>query len=138
MTDNRIQCREAAVVIESALQVRKQGSDRRGAIFQVRRPVRLEAVDADLGGAMHVPTGIGPQGFDVAVVALGGAAEKLVAPIGRRLVEAARWWLRRSDGELIELKRRELLGDPVAIRVEVRVQIPETETGGNRELDGVA
>jgi len=40
--DDRGQCRESAVMIEAAFQVRENGPDRRGAVALVRRPVGLK------------------------------------------------------------------------------------------------
>src|SRR5512142_1788664 len=57
--DDRGQVGEAAVVIEAALGVREQALERRRAIALVGRALRLEVVDADLGGGVHVPTGLG-------------------------------------------------------------------------------
>jgi hypothetical protein len=56
----------------------------------IRRPIGLEAVNADLSGRMHVPPSISPEWFDMAVITLCLATEKLIAAVGRGLIEAAR------------------------------------------------
>src|SRR5579884_646528 len=53
----------------------------------IRRPIRLEIINADLRGCMEVPPRIGPQRFDVALVAPRLALEKLVATEGGGVVE---------------------------------------------------
>src|SRR3954447_17961087 len=63
----------------------------------IRGPIGLEAVDTDFGGGVQVPSGIGPEWFDMAAVAVGLAAEQLVATGRGGGIEAARWRLRRRD-----------------------------------------
>jgi hypothetical protein len=45
----------------------------------VGRPAGLKAIDSNFGRHMQIPTGIGPERFDVAVVAFGFAAEQVVS-----------------------------------------------------------
>ena len=75
----------------------------------IRRTIGLEAVDADLRRLVEIPSGLGPQRLDVAVVALRLAAEELVAALGRRLVEidaAARRG--RRQRQLVKMQPGEL------------------------------
>src|ERR1041385_8904115 len=101
MVDNLVQGRESTVVIEAALQVSEEHADGRRAVPQIRRSIRLKAVDADFGRHMQIPAGIGPERLDVAVIALGLAAEELVSTRCGSRVKTASGRLWRRQRELI-------------------------------------
>ena len=124
MVDDLPQVRNPPVVIKPTLETGEQLIDWRCAVTVVGSSIGLEAVDADLGESVQIPPGIGPQRLDMAAVAVGFAAEQLVAARGRRRIEAARRRWRRRDRDLIELERRKLRGDLVIVRRDVR-QIAE-------------
>ena len=84
---------------------------------------------------MHVPSRLGPERLDVTVVTSRFAAEELVSPSRRRLVEVHRG-IGRGQRELIELQRRELWSDLIVIRIDVR-QIGKPICGSNRELRSI-
>src|SRR5262245_14210841 len=106
-------------MVEATLKVGEQFTNWRRSIAKIWRAVGLETVDADFSRRVQIPARIGPKRFHVAVVALGFAAKELVAPVRRRLVETTWRWLRRRDGELIELKRLQLGRDEIVIRTDV-------------------
>src|SRR5213075_609961 len=74
--------------------------------------------------------------FDVAGVAPGFAAEQVIAPLGRRRIEAAGGRLRRRNRELIELEVRQLRRDLIVVRTDVR-QIAESMRCRNWKLRGI-
>src|SRR5438067_330722 len=69
---------------------------------------------------MQVPAGVGPDRFNVAVVAPGFAAEQIIAALRRRRIEAASGRLRGRNRQLIELEVRQLRRDLVVVRADVR------------------
>src|SRR5207302_86102 len=54
--DDRVEIREAAVVVKAALGVRHQSPKRRGPVASVRRAIGLEIIDPDLGGLVCIPS----------------------------------------------------------------------------------
>src|SRR5579864_588860 len=121
--------------------MREQIADGRGPIPMIRRAIGLKAVDTNLGGRMQVPAGVGPEGFDVTVVALGLAAEQRVPAIGCRWIEAAGGRLRRRDSQLIELESLKLGRNLIVIGADVlssgKPEISETVNGRDRKLRSV-
>src|SRR5437763_2870223 len=107
------QRREAAVVIEPALLMRPEPRQWRGAVHVRRRAVRLERVDADLGGRVQVVARLGEERRHVAARAPRLAVEQRLAAARRRRTEGAGERLRCGDGQLIEMQSRELRGQPV-------------------------
>src|SRR6185503_3604377 len=95
--DDGAEGREPSVVIEAALLVREEPLERRGPIVFIGRALRLEIVDSDLGGGVHVPAPLGEQRRHVAGRALARPVEHRLAARGRGLVEAARRRGRRRD-----------------------------------------
>src|SRR3954449_4400440 len=116
MIDNRFVGLESTVVIEAALQPREQSTERRRAIALVRRALRLEVVDANLGRLVEVPARLGEQRLDVAARASRAAGEDLLACFGRAWIKAAGRRTRRIERELVELQRRQLRRDEIVFR----------------------
>ena len=108
MIHHTCQSRKSSVVIKPALQMRKQFTDRRSPVTVIRCPVRLKAVNADFRRLVQVPSRIGPEWFDVTVIALSLAAEKLVTSFGGGLVETTGRRLFGRNRQLVELKRLKL------------------------------
>src|SRR5579884_3143595 len=107
----------------------------------IRSAIGLEAVDANFGGSVQIPTRVAPERLHVAVVALGFAAKQLVATGGSGRIETAGGRIRRRKGELIELESLKLRGDQVVVRVDVlpvrKPQISEAIRCRNWKLPGV-
>src|SRR5262245_12631897 len=76
VVDDVDQRSETAIMIEAALLVGPQPSERRGAVHTGRRAISLEGVDTDLLRRMQVVAGLREQGWDVAGRALGRAVEE--------------------------------------------------------------
>ncbi len=134
MLDHVEQGREAPVVVEAALRVRPQASERRSAIAAIGSAVRLDVVDSDLRRRVQVPAGLGSDGLDVTLVALRLPGEKRVAVSRSRDVETAARRRRRRNRELVEVQVRELRRDAVVLGAQIRVEIPESVRGGDRKL----
>src|SRR5215472_6902852 len=111
--------------------MREQVADRRRAIAMIRCAICLKAVDADFVRHVKVPTGIGPEWLDMAVVALRLPTEQLVSARGRGWIEASCGRLRRRNRELVELKCLELRRNLVSIRRDMW-QIAKAKVCGNR------
>src|SRR4051812_41096149 len=71
--------REAAVVIEAALHVRPEAAQRRRTVAPVRRARRLEIIDADFLGRVHVPARLGVERRHVTAAAIRLAIEQRLA-----------------------------------------------------------
>ena len=69
---------------------------------------------------MHVPTGVGPERFDVAAVAFRFAAKQSIASLRGPGVKTAGGRLRRENGQLINLKRGKLGGNAIDVRINMR------------------
>src|SRR5262249_49786986 len=128
--DHVEQRREAPVVVEAALLVRPEALERRRAVALVWRALRLEVVDPDLFGGVHVPTGLRVERRHVAARAVRAAPEQLLAARGGRTIEAAARGPRRGERQLVEVKRRELGRDAVL----VVAHVAEPVGRGQREL----
>src|SRR5262249_40090537 len=89
VVDDRRQRWKTTIVVEPSLHMREQRANRRCAIAEIRRAVGLKRVNAHLIRLVEVPAGIGPQRFDVTVVASRLAAEQFVSSSGRGLIETA-------------------------------------------------
>src|SRR5262249_10437786 len=133
MVDHVGQGREASVVVEAARQVGPKTLERSRAVPPVRRPHRLEVVDSDLAGSVHVPSGLGVEGWYVAPGAVGLAVEEELAALGGRAVETSARSRRRGERQLVEVKRGELGGDEVFVVADVS----ESVGGGHGELPRV-
>ena len=100
--------REPAVVVEAALRAWSNSPrERRRPVALVRRPLRLEVVDADLVRrvCMFQPGSVNSGGtWQLAQSRL--AVEQRLPALGRGGVEAPRRRLRGREGELVELQRR--------------------------------
>src|SRR5438105_12963337 len=88
--DDGVQRPEAPVVVEAALGVREQAAQRRRPVSLVRRPLRLEVVDPDLGGGVHVPAGIRIERWHVAGRAFRRVLEERLPAARRCRPSAAR------------------------------------------------
>src|SRR3954452_21630026 len=82
--DHRAQRGEPSVVVEAAGPVGAQARERTGAVHVRRRPVRLEAVDADVGPGVQVVARLREQRRHVAGRALRRAVEERPAALGGR------------------------------------------------------
>jgi len=80
---------EAAIVIKATFEVCEEVTNRRSAVALIRCAVGLETVCADFRNGVQIPASIGPEWFDVAVVAFGFAAEQRITAVCRRGIEAA-------------------------------------------------
>src|SRR5690606_8007098 len=89
MVDDFLQGGEATVVVEASLLADEESAKGAGAVALVGRSHRLEVVDPDLGGRVHVPAGLRVDRRHVASRALRLAVEELSAALGRLRVEAA-------------------------------------------------
>src|SRR5207247_6999279 len=92
-----------------------------------------KVVDADLAWCVQIPARIGPQRFDVTVIALGLTTKKLISTSSRGRVKTASGRLRRRQCELIELERLKLGRNQVIIGRDVR-QIAESERRSDGKL----
>src|SRR5579883_2218794 len=114
MIDDRAESREAPVMIKAALLMAEQAAERRGAIHAGGRSFRLEIVDPDLVGGVHVVTGFGKQRRNVTPRALGLSVEEVLSELGRGVEgELSFGRIRRGKAELIIMKRREFAGDEI-------------------------
>src|ERR1051325_11895949 len=91
------QRRETAVVIEPAPLMCPEPRQRRGAVHVRRRAVRLDRVDADLGGRVQVVAWLGEERRQVAARALRLAVEQRLAAARRHRAEGAGERLRCGD-----------------------------------------
>src|SRR5215469_1860428 len=105
--DDRIQISETAVVIETTFEMCGERADGRRAVTQIGSAFSLKAIDADVGGQMKIPSRLSPERLGVTVVASGLAAEQLVSPHSRSLVERYSC-VRCRNRELIELQSSQL------------------------------
>ena len=87
VVDDRVQIREASVVIEPAFQVSRERANRRRAVAHIRATISLEAVNANIGWRVQVPSWFSPEWLHMAIVASGFTAEEFVATSGRGFVE---------------------------------------------------
>src|ERR1044072_8950171 len=117
--DQLAQRSKEPVVIEAALRVCPQSLERRRAIALIGRALRLEGLDADLLGRVHVPARLGIERWDVAACAVSLANEQLFATLRGRCVEAVRRLLRGLQAQLIDVQRGELAGDQIWILAHV-------------------
>ena len=113
--------------------VREETTERRCAVASIRRPARLEVVDANLLRRVHVPAGLGEERRNVATRASSAAVEDRLAALRGLGVEAAFWWRGCRDGELVEVEGSELRGDEVGRATHVA----EAGPGRHRELERV-
>ena len=109
MVDHRVQVGEAAVVVEAALGADEQaaraascGSDRPGERLAWKSSMPISAAVC-IGQPGSVKSG---GTWQVAHCAL--PLEHRLAALRRRRVEGVRRRLRRGDGQLVEVQRREL------------------------------
>jgi hypothetical protein len=72
---------ETTIMVEAALLVRPQASERRRAVHAGRRAIGLEGIDADLRRRMQVVAGLGEERRDVAARALGRSIEECLAAL---------------------------------------------------------
>src|SRR5262245_8661163 len=106
----------------------------RGLVDVIGRAVGLEAVDPDGCRSVQIPAGFGPQRLNVTVITLRFSAKQRVASVRRRRVEVLSGLrFRRGNRKLIELQRREPLGNEIFVRVDVR-EVSEIVRRRNREL----
>ena len=87
MVDDGVHIRKSSIVVEAAFQVSGERANGRGAIAHIRAAVGLEAVNANIGCRVQIPSRLGPERLDVTVIASGFTAEEFVATGGRRFVE---------------------------------------------------
>src|SRR5215475_5962073 len=121
-------------MIEAALGPGKEPLEWRGPIeLLVGRATSLEVVDADLGGRVHGPSGLGVQRRDVTGRALGLALEQGLASGGRGGVERILRRLRRGNRELVEMERRQLGRDEIG----GVAHVAQTRARRYRELVGI-
>src|SRR6476620_8129140 len=104
MLDDGSEVREPAVVIEAALLPREQAAQGCGSIPLIGRAAGLEVVDADLGGGVHVPTGLREERRHVAARAAGVAVEDGLRSFRGRSVERRGRWFWRRKRELKEVQ----------------------------------
>jgi hypothetical protein len=90
VVDDCAERRETSVVIEAALLMREESAQRRRAIAVIGRPVRLEAVNADLLRRVQVPSRFSPQRLGVAVAAFGFSIEEIVASLRSSRIDQLR------------------------------------------------
>src|SRR4051794_31531969 len=88
----------------------------------VRRAVDLKRVYADLLASMHIPSGLGPERFDMAAVAGRFPAEEFfITALGWFGFEIlARFRFRCGQRELIKVQRWQLARDQILVRINVR------------------
>ena len=111
---------ETPVVVKAALRVREEVADGRSAVVVIGGTVGLKTVDAHLRRGVHVPTGVGPERFDVTAVAFRFAAKQSIAALRGPRVKTAGGRLRRRNGQLINLKRGKLGGNAIVVRINMR------------------
>src|SRR5262249_18294477 len=112
--------REASVVVEAALRVRKEALEGSRAVSLLRGPARRKIVDRDLGARMKVVARLRKDRSYVAARAFRRTFEQRVPTGCRHGIERSRGWNRSRHGELVDLKRGELRRDEVGDRAYVR------------------
>ena len=127
MIDDVKKSGKTTVMIEPSLILRKHeqtafadenGSEILCLVDVVRCAVGFELVDADLTGFVEIPAGLCPQRFDMTFVTTSRAvAEKLVPAGGAHRIKIdSGLGHGRRNGELEDVKGRELLRDTVIVK----------------------
>src|SRR5678809_437301 len=121
---------------QSSLAHKKTGQVHR-LIITVRRAIRLEAVDAHLSRSMIVPAWFSPEGFAMATVAIGLAAEQFVASRSRSNVEVhAGCWFGRRNGKLKAMQGWQLGSYQIIVGIG-NGRVTKPHRGGDGKLVGV-
>src|SRR5947209_924989 len=81
VVDDVDQRSETTIMVEAALLVRPQPSERRGAVHMGRRAIGLEGIDPDLRGRMQVVPRLSEQRRDVAGRTFGRSVEENLAAL---------------------------------------------------------
>lgn len=123
---------EPFIMDEAAFLMRPGSLERRCPVHIVRRPHRLEVVNADLGGPVHVPPLLGKERGHVAPGTVGLPFEEGFLARCGCLVEAALGRDRRWYGQLIEMERRKFGGHQVGSRA----NLPVLALNGDRYFAG--
>src|SRR5438093_4165038 len=116
--------------------VDENGSEILCLVDVVRCAVGFEGSDADLIGFVKIPARLRPQRLDMTFVTTSRAAEKLVPAGGAHRIKIdSGLGHGHRNGELEDVKGRELLRDTVIVRR--RAYMTETIPGCDRKLRGV-
>src|SRR5215510_3150172 len=105
VVDDGVEGGKPTVVVEAAFLAREQPSQWRGSILFVGRSIGLEIVDADLGRAVHRPSGLGEERRNVTRRTLGLAFEQRPSQLRRQRVETTGRRRGRGNGQLVEMQR---------------------------------